>query len=223
MNDNISEMLEKIKGYKEEEKELVQEMAQKKREYDASMKELQQKYGDICKKANEIGNMSVPTRLGDLLEEVCWLSKTNFEDVQVSLFTDVTVDGVYAMDEFLKFISNKSSCGMQFRLSNRDTTNNEEMTLFNYSNIIFFDLGSIQADGRTLLEHCSLVTKTRSNDVTYTSLVVDKDIEDVILPLTLNYVSLDSNAIWKPADLFSHAVINCDAKKQKSNKTYKRV
>ena len=81
---------------------------------------------------------------------------------------------------------------------------------FNYITSLSMDLDSIQADAKTLEEHCSVVTRKNLGGKDYTELVVDKDIENIILGINLNLLCLDTSATWRSADLFTQAVLNCE-------------
>lgn len=222
MDYNINELLEEIKKNKEEQKSVVQGMMEARRVYEASMEVLKEQYIGTAKNIDRLGNIKFPVRLGDLIDEIGWLSNTSTKDIQVSMCGHITLDGVYNMNSFLKFVGNVAKFDIQFKLSNRDETDINEISSFNYTNPLLFDLNSIQADGKTLLEHCSVVIRNR-NGKKYTEFVIDKDIDDVILPFTLNYISLESSANWLPADLFTQAVINSVERYKENNKTLKRL
>lgn len=206
---NIRENLEQLKKNKMELNSIVQEIAQKRRDFETSLVPMREKFNDINNKTSQIGNRIVSVRLGDLLDEICWLSQTNVENLEISLCANISLDGVYSATEFLKYINYPEEYIINFRLSG----GNKGVYAFNYVAALSMNFDSIQADGNTLFEHCSAVTKRRFNDVEYTELVVDKDIENIILNFTYNYLSLDTNASWRPADLFTQAVINCEERK----------
>lgn len=220
---NISELLDEMKKNKEEQKDIMQGMVQVKNEYDATMKLLGEQYINASKNLDRIGNIKFPVRIGDLIDEISWLSNTNAEDIQVYLGGYDIIDGVYNMNSFLKLVGSRPKCGIRFRLSNRDYVNDDESSMFSYSNCLTFDLDSIQADGKTLLEHSSVIVRKRASGTKYTEFVIDKDINDVILPLTLNYVFLESSANWVPADLFTQAVINSVERYRDNTRALKRV
>ena len=204
----LSELLEIMNRNKDEYNAIVQEMAQKRRDYEASLVPLKQRLGMISGELSQLGCRTVSVKLGDLLDEICWLSETNVEDIDVSLTSNVSLDGVYDMNEFLRFVGNSKNYSMKFSLSNNGKDSNKQY-MFNFLTNLSMDFDSIQADGKTLLEHCSTCISKRLNRMQYTELVVDKDIDNIILEFNLNYLNLDTCAMWRPADLFTQAVINC--------------
>lgn len=76
-------------------------------------------------------------------------------------------------------------------------------------------LSDVQADGKTLLEHCAVDVEHDMVDKNiYTSLNIKDNIDDLILRIPLNKLASDSNAGWYPADLMKQAIINCVEKCQ---------
>lgn len=224
MENNICELLEQMSCIKEEQKKIVSNMGTLRREYEESFKVLQQQYQDSSNRMTEIGKCEFPVRLGDLIEEICWLSSTKPEEISVSISGNISLNGVHTLNDILEFIGNMAKCDMHFRISNRDKSTNDMASSFNYTNPLIFDLNSIQADGKTLLEHCSVVVMKRiGSGEEYTEFVINKDINEVILPLTLNYVSLSTSFNWIPADLFTQAVINSVEKYKSNSKTLRRT
>lgn len=207
---NIRELLEQLNENKKRLDNIVQDMAQKRRDYETSLIPLKEEYSTISDESSKIGSTKFSIKLGDLLDEMCWLSETNVEDLEISLYANVSLDGVHNIEDFLGYISDVNNCHINFRLS----SDNKGDYSFNYATLLSMNLNSIQADGRTLLEHCSAVVERRRNGGEYTELVVDKDIENVILSFNLNYLSMETSATWRPADLFTQAVLNCEEREQ---------
>ena len=118
---NTIQMLEKLNENKREMSAIVRDMAQMRQDYENSIMSLKEEYGSILKESGIIGNNVVFIKLGDLLEEICWLSETNVEDLEISLVSNETLFGEYIKEEFLKYIRDTESSMMNFRLSGRNT------------------------------------------------------------------------------------------------------
>lgn len=200
---NTIELLEKLNENKREMSAIVRDMAQMRQDYEMAVMPLREEFNSILKESSMIGNNIVFVKLGDLLEEICWLSETNVEDLDVSLVSNISLIGEYNKEEFLKYVKDYR---MNFMLSGFNTSGYS----FNYITSLSMDLDSIQADAKDLKEHCSVITKKHLNGKMYTELVVDKDIENIILGINLNLLCLDTSATWRYADLFTQAVLNCE-------------
>ena len=206
---NIFQLLEEINENKREMRAIVQDMAQIRRDYEASLVSLKDEYNAIIKKNSAIGNNVVSVNLVDLLEEICWLSECNVEDIDISMILNVSLNGEHDIDDFFGYLMIPDGCSVNFRLSG----NNKQGYYFNYVTSLVMDFNSVQNDNRTLLEHCSVVTKKRLNANKYTELVIDRDVESINVDFTLNHLSLDTSATWCYADLFTQAVLNCEERK----------
>ena len=110
------------------------------------------------------------------------------------------------MADFLDYIVDINKFGVNFKLSGV----NENGYTFSYFTTLSMNYDSIQADGRTLLEHCSISIGSRLGNRRYTQLVIDKDMENIILEFDLNLLSMITNSVWGPSDLFTQAVLNCE-------------
>lgn len=206
---NIRELIEKLNDNKKEMNAIVRDMEKMRQDYETSIAPLKEEFSSMIKESNKIGSNVVYVKLGDLLEEICWLSETNVEDLDVSLVSNISLLGEYTKEEFLKYARDTEDYMLNFRLSGVNTNGYS----FNYVTSLSMSFDNIQADDKLLEEHCSIVTRKNLGGKDYTQLVVDKDIENIILGLNLNLLCLDTSAIWKPADLFAQAVLNCVERK----------
>lgn len=84
-------------------------------------------------------------------------------------------------------------------------------------------LSDVQADGKTLLEHCAIDVEYNMVDkVNYTNLNIKDNIDDLILHISLGKLLSDSNHGWYPADLMMQAVINCVERNKEKEVSKKR-
>lgn len=206
---NIRDMVEKLIENKKEIVLIFKNMEQKKREYEASVAPLRENYRKVFNETCELGKRKISIKLNDLLDEICWLSEINVEDLEISLHPNIVLAGVYGMDEFFEYIGDINKFGINFRLSGV----NKNGYTFNYVTTLSMNYDSIQADGKTLLEHCSICIGSRLGHNKYTQLVIDKDMENIVLTFDLNLLSMNINSIWGPSDLFTQAVLNCEERK----------
>lgn len=206
---NTFQLLEKINENKREMGAIVQDMAQMRRDYEASLVSLKDEYNVIAKETGMLGSNIVSVNLGNLLEEICWLSECNIADINISMFLNISLNGEREFGDFLCYLTASDGCIVNFRLSG----NNKSGYSFNYVTSLRMYFNDVQNDNRTLLEHCSAVTKKRLNGDKYTELVIDRDVESINVDFTLNHLSLDTSATWSYADLFTQAVLNCEERK----------
>ena len=202
-------MVEELIGYKREISAIFRDIEQMKNDYERSIAPLREDYNRIFNESSELGKRKISIKLNELLDEICWLSETNVEDLEISLRPNIVLDGVYDMADFLDYIGDINKFGVNFRLSGV----NDNGYAFNYFTILSMNYDSIQADGRTLLEHCSMSIGSRLGHRKYTQLVIDKDMENIILEFELNLLSMITNSVWGPSDLFTQAVLNCEERK----------
>lgn len=134
-------------------------------ELDSVLEELHECYEA---KAMIDGIETVSVRFGDLLEELKFVSGYDITNIKFNALTAFAkADDIEETNREMKFF------GSDLRID----FGNEKFIFYvfnTFSGYIFGDLSDIQADGKTLLEHCSFENNGTKN------LVVDKNIDDVI-------------------------------------------
>lgn len=221
MDSNISDLLIQLKQGQNDIHTIVQTMNKKRQEYEDSLIPLRNRYNNVSMQLKEIGETMLSIKLSDLIEEIAWLSNTSYDDVMVSLKTNIFLEGVYDKTEFLQLVELGTNNLIRFSLSNCGQNDNNASVLFDYFSFLSFVADSIQADGKTLLEHCSVVSKKNSNGKYYTELVIDQDVENIILNFKISCLTHNDGLSWYPADLFSQTVLNCDERRY--NKKVDRI
>ena len=203
------DMVEELIDYKREIRAIFRDIEQMEKDYERSIAPLREDYNRIFNESSELGKRKISIKLNELLDEICWLSETNVEDLEISLRPNIVLAGLYNMDEFFEYIGDIGKFGVNFTLSGV----NKNGYSFNYVTTLLMDYDSIQTDGKTLLEHCSVSVGNRLGYGKYTYLVIDKDKENIIVTFDLNLLSMNSSSVWGPTDLFTEAVLNCEERK----------
>ncbi len=218
MNGDVNQYLERLMELKREISLITDDMNAKREAFEKLMEQLNYRIGIKRRELDRLQeNARFPVRLGDLIFELSNFSGVDIHDIDVSLKTNVMFLGNYNFIEMLELYNNsKSSYYIRMQLNGKKT----DETKFSYFSFLPIDFNIIQDDGRTLLDHCSLVT-TEMFDGKYTEIVIDKDIDDVILYFDLSYLQMNETISWYPVDLFTQVIINCINKG--TNLVYSRV
>lgn len=137
---------------------------------------LRKELRDVCKELEECYKKqielkqieSVKIKFGDLLDELKQINESDITKIDLQALNFFASTNHYeTINGDMKFFGSKLTISFE----------NEEVLYYSGFHI-FEDLAEIQADGKTLLEHCSLDEKN-------CNLVVDKNIEDVICHINL--------------------------------------
>lgn len=168
---------------------------------------------------NELGVLAerlIPIRLGDLLVELALLFGIEVGDIYVDIEIDISFYGKHDMLQMIEFINdfNASNCRTNNSKMKLDLFGcNEEYAttcepVFEYYSLLPVDLEEYQDDGRKLIDYCSIKYAYDDNGV-YTKIVINKDIENIVCNFNLGYLDRENDSDWKPADMFTQAIINC--------------
>lgn len=178
---------------------------------------VQGKLDNSKKEVSSLEKMIIPIRLGDLLLEISKLSGINVNSLKIKVETDMEFLGVHSEEEM-------------FSLFNQNNTNYNVTLLIEGVNV---NKGSIvmyitrfplnrelkENNNGLLVEHCS-IKPVNNFGRTYTKVVLDKNVEDIVLNFKLYHLDKLENYYWYPSELFTKAVINC---LNKDNKKVKKI
>lgn len=156
----------------------------------------------------------VSVRLGDLISSVSWLSQVDASNAYLSLIVNFSYEGEHSYEEMVEIIDDLNqrkmlgNCEASFELLDLSFEDYPPNPKFCYSDKLLLNLNSIQVDGKRLLEHCSTLVKCDERGKKSTTLVVDKDIEDVLVIFDLKKLNKERD-YWYPVDLIRQAIIDC--------------
>lgn len=208
MNGDINQYLERIINLRNEISLINNDINIKREEFAKLIEQLNYQINIRRRELDMLQeNAHFPVRLGDLIFELSNFSGLDIHSIDVSLKTNVMFLGSYNFVEMVNLYKNsKKNYYIRMQIDSKET--NGKDIKFSYFSFLPIDFNAIQEDGKTLLEHCSLVT-TEMFDGNYTEIVIDKDIDDVILYFDLSYLQMNETVSWYPADLFTQVIINC--------------
>lgn len=189
----------------------------KKRELAEKLKPMDEECTRLHDRVNYLGHNVVSIRLGDLIEELANLLEINLSDIMVNIYCNTIFSEERTIEEIVKSINQrtiKEDNDIFWRLM---LYSNKEEHSFCYKMLFKADLNSKQKDGKTLLEHCTIIPWT-----VYTCLKVNEDYDDLLINIPLSYLTIDSDSFWYPADVITQAVINCVEKSQEKEASKKR-
>jgi len=151
--------------------------------------------------------------LGDLLDELSYLSGVLREDISVKVDTKISFAGKRSMDEMInlyKKVSEREKTVMQVRIKD-----SSEKNRFNYYIYFPLDMDEVQADGRRLVEYLVPSNYAVFDGYDYTHLVVCGDIKNLNCHFSVKDLELDDKfGSWYPSELIRMAIINCINKKK---------
>lgn len=164
---------------------------------------------------NDLGEMDISVRIGDLLDQLSRLSGISREDIVIKLETSVV------MQDFLKTVKMPLN-GLDYHkliitIDGRDSKRDRD---FKYMTSIPLDVDLLSKKDGSLGEHCSLRYDVEYGD-RYTRVILDKDVDDIVLNFNLKQLDVRDSASWYPANLFAGAII-C-AIREKKDRDKKRV
>lgn len=185
----------------------------------------------LSKEFNTLCGETVPVRLGDLIEELARLRCIDDTYIRVNIKPITSFDGLHYIDEITKLINTvyyDFTATLEITLAcswcTKDCAGITSISrIFSYlirTNSKFTD---VQADGKTLLEHCdaNVIYNTRTGKHS-TDLVVSENIKDLVVNISLGHMIRESDAEWYPIDLIKQALINCEEKSKEKEATKKR-
>lgn len=227
MSNNLKERLEELQHRKDEKKIVDSRISDERTFFEEEVflerKRLEEKLSPLKissqklgEEVDRLGKDTVAVRLGDLVSELINLVGINASDMVVKVKPTIVFGGKYSIEDI---ISQGKKHRFDCYIGNGEvvlSTYKTEQSL-SYSISFNIDLTEVQADGRTLLEHCS--AKTRCGSIKkrngnyffedYTDLNIDKDIEELIVKIPLCNLVKESSTNWYPTELIRQAVINC--------------
>lgn len=165
-----------------------------------------------------IKNYKISIRLGDLIDELERLFSLDrcVDKIDYRVTTTLSYFGKKSNEELIR-INNESkySLGYCKNLLCINIAGTKKTARYNYQPKSFLynfylplDLEAVQNDGKTLLEHCNIETSRENGKKCYT-IVVDKNIEDLILDIDMDTLLTCNKPKFYPADKFRNAVDNC--------------
>lgn len=174
---------------------------------------------DRVKLSNEIdclGKDTISVKLGDLIKELSLLEGIDTSEI----YTNVKTKPISFLNkhsenisESISMICSDYNTDWMLLLTGKPTLC--ESLSFAYVIKLNSSLNDIQADGKTLLEHCIVdVEYDMVSEKYYIVLNIKKDIDNLILNIPLKYLARSDTNEWYPADIMIQAVINCVEKSQ---------
>lgn len=177
---------------------------------------------------DKLNNITFPIKLIDLLTELSYLTNIDIKNMSVFIECDIIRWGRNRnIKEFLKSIDDARAKGKHINPKLVVTLAGSRNAPF-YKNhphpfyYVFdvpFNIDEIQLDGKTILQHCSVIKEY--NDLQgeyYTKIVVDKKIENIILNIKLNDIlrkndilqnrSAFDTTLFYPCNIFTEAITN---------------
>ena len=168
-----------------------------------------------------IRNSFVQVRLGDLIDEISWLSGVSKNNIFVSLsFSKIFPN----MEDSLSFVDDINDSTDSYLVDNvkfsiKSNLSKEDIGVvpFSYFSFLFFDLNDIQYDGKLLKEHCCVSFEPFTNGEVSLTVSIKKNIDDIICNIPFYDLENKDNISWYPADLFRQALI-CASLKEYNKK-----
>lgn len=152
-----------------------------------------------------LGENVASIRIGDLIEEIANLGEISTSDVLVGVFIDDINIVVHTIEEMYELVKQGIIKDSNYLFQVASSSN-----LFFCRMKLCADLSSVQADGKTFLEHCVVIPGMEK-----THLYVNINCEDLIVNIPLSQLPT------KP-DIISQAVINCVERSQEKDVSKKR-
>lgn len=216
MVENIKESFSILNEKKGEMSAKIKLIELKRREYEDVFSSLNSELRILKAELKELRENIVSVKLGDLLDELSWLSGTSLDEIRSSIKFNMNFASV---EQFYEMIDNIRENGgnhlvknVRFRLWNELNKQNLTSVSFDYFAFLEFDLGDIQNDGKLLVEHIMCEIEPYSNGEIFVTFSLDKNINDVICNFNLGNLKSESAASWYPGDLFLQAIVNCSQK-----------
>ena len=183
---------------------------------------------ELTKVRNRIYSLEmtpVSVRLGDLIDELANLTDIDASNVMINAnaiqLLSLPGNCSEAMSKSLDAMYGNFRFNHGILISGKGTPSGS--LLFCYLIHLNSMLSDVQADGKTLLEHCAVDVEHDMVDKNIcTSLNIKDNIDDLILRIPLSKLASDSNAGWYPADLMTQAINNCVVKSQEKEVSKKR-
>ena len=217
---NINEELTNLMEKKMKVDSVVEDIKIKMDEFEKSIARLKEELSVSRKELDLIKNSFIQIRLGDLIDEISWLSGVSKNKISTSLsFSKIFpsmedafryVDQINDSDGI--YLINNVKFSMKSNLSKEDIG----CFPFSYFSFLSFDFNEIQYDGILLKDHCLVSFEPFTNGEVSLNVSIGKDIDDVICNIPFYELEYENNTSWYPADLFAQAIINVSSREYNS-------
>ena len=157
----------------------ITNLSDKKSALRKELRDVCQELDECYKKQFELEQIeSVKIRFGDLLDELKQITESDITLI------DFKLSSMFISENKLL---EKFDDEMRFFGSNLDIKFANDEDFLSYRRLFIFDsVEDMQADGKTLLEHCSFSPLFKDDALGY--MVVDKDIEDIVCHFSLDNI-----------------------------------
>ncbi|MGN1379731.1 MAG: hypothetical protein ACI4XR_05025, partial [Bacilli bacterium] len=223
------EELENIKNNINVKKNVFEQMIDEQRKkFEESLEPLKLSLNNTAEEFNLLSKEKISISLGDLINELSNLTGINDSNFGIKLKTDVIHWGKYNITKLLNIMNNGNDDQKKYYYyltlyaDKSIHPYKKENQLFCYEMIFALNFEEIQADGKKLLDHCSVERKFDDiQGLYYTELVIDKNISELNLNISLDNLIKDDlkepfNRYY-PTNLLMQAVINCIENKKEIN------
>lgn len=214
----INEMFKCVINLKKDINKLNAEILRKKEAFEESIKDLNKEL--LFKKAelDAVKDYKVSVRFGDLVDELLELFNLdkNVDKINYNISTSISFYGKKSAEELIK-LNNDSKFGLGYGKNylyillegiKKTARYSYQPKSFMYSIFLPLDFEAIQADGKSLLDHSS-VRIGKENNKRYSSIIVNKNVDDLILDIDLNTLMYVNKPTFYPADMFREAIGRC--------------
>ena len=189
------------------------------RKFEEKIKKMSKELTKVRNRIYSLEMTPVSVRLGDLIDELANLTDIDASNVMINAnaiqLLSLPGNCSEAMSKSLDAMYGNFRFNHGILISGKGTPSGS--LLFCYLIHLNSMLSDVQADGKTLLEHCTIMPWT-----VYTCLKVNEDYDDLLINIPLSYLTIDSDPFWYPADVITQAVINCVEKSQEKEASKKR-
>lgn len=195
------------------------------RKFEEKIKLMSKEATKVRNRFYSLGWTPVSVRLGDLIDELVNLTGIDMSNVMVNANVIRLLCLPGNRSEEVSKSLNTTYGNFRFNhgilISGKGTSSGS--LLFCYLIHLNSMLSDVQADGKTLLEHCAVDVEYDVEDKNIcTNLNIKDNIDDLNLRIPLIELASDSNGNWYPADLIIQAVINCEEKSKEKEATKNR-
>ena len=207
-----------------------------KREFEDSLEPLKESSNKACEEFKLLAGNKVSVSLEELIKELSSLTGISILNMGIKIETNIGYWGRNNMRSILKLMNSYNqdlSCTGNYNKNNfwgitlfadKNTHPRKKEQLFCYEMSFKLNLEEVQADGKSLLDHCSVrVYNDDMQGEDYTRLVIEKNVGS--LNCTLNLKDLVKDEVtegyvtrWYPTDLLTQAIINCVERQNKEKK-----
>lgn len=214
----LNETFKKVMQLKADINNINYKIDKKKQEFNNSIRDLNNELFLKKVELDAIKDWKISVKFGDLVDELLELFNLdkNVDNINFNITTSISYYGKKTADELIK-LNNNSKYGIGYSKNylyillegtKKTARYNYQPKSFMYSIFLPLDFEAIQADGKSLLEHSS-VRIGRENNKKYSSVIVDKNVNDLILDIDMKTLMNVNKPTFYPADMFREAVGRC--------------